>query len=80
MNLRESLFSIAYCVEEGRVFFDNFRCIFNMDSQDKCECPTMDNILNKDLVMNVYQDGSLGSYRHVPLHTSKFADRSDPVL
>ena len=48
------------------------RCIFNMDSStETCECRMMESLVRKDLVMNIYQNGSLGSFRHLPLHTSK---------
>ncbi|XP_033753240.1 LOW QUALITY PROTEIN: fatty acid synthase-like [Pecten maximus] len=50
---------------------ERIRCIFNMDSKQEnpawlFEGSEFQEIVKKDLVMNVWKDGMWGSYRHVP--------------
>ncbi|KAK3090166.1 hypothetical protein FSP39_009679 [Pinctada imbricata] len=55
--------------EEGG---DRIRCILNCGRDDEkftmCDL-VMENLVRKDLLMNVFKDGEWGSFRHLPLTT-----------
>jgi hypothetical protein len=51
-------------------FFVCYRCVFILDSSAPAfdlDVPLYRQQLNTDLVMNVYNNGHWGSYRHLPL-------------
>nr|XP_002738672.1 PREDICTED: fatty acid synthase-like [Saccoglossus kowalevskii] len=56
---------------------DRLRCIFNASLENNSKLMNLKNndkalekITLRDLVMNIYRDGSWGSFRHVPISTS----------
>ena len=52
-----------------------FRCIFNMDQQQaSLDNGTMESLVNRDVLNNVFKNGQWGSYRHVPLDSGTFVE------
>ncbi|XP_045164352.2 fatty acid synthase-like [Mercenaria mercenaria] len=50
---------------------DRVRCLFNMDNAPLQEIDNfVKDLSKKDLVMNIYNNGVLGSFRHMPLPTA----------
>ncbi|XP_076458650.1 fatty acid synthase-like isoform X1 [Babylonia areolata] len=52
---------------------DRVRCILNSSGDSwltNVDSPEFQSLAQKDLVMNIYQDGQWGSYRHIPANTA----------
>ena len=53
--------------------FQLYRCLFNMDGTSaEIDDGTVQEIVRRDLIMNVYKNGQWGSFRHLPLESGMF--------
>ncbi|XP_069807612.1 fatty acid synthase isoform X2 [Dendropsophus ebraccatus] len=56
---------------------NKIRCIFNFDGNSHgVSDKETEQLQGKDLVMNVYQDGQWGAFRHVPFHKGQAQDET----